>query len=80
MVRTDKPTGVQAYYDALQKIFRLQSEILTGAIPHRGERGRNDEERLRDFLSKVLPRKLTSELASWSAPTLRSLQAAKQMS
>jgi hypothetical protein len=59
MPRTDEPTGVQAYYAALQKIFGLHSEILTAAIPHRGERGRNDEERLRDFLGKVLPRKFT---------------------
>jgi hypothetical protein len=59
MARRDQPTGVRTYYEALQKIFSLQSEILTGAIPHRGERGRNDEERLRDFLAKVLPRKFS---------------------
>lgn len=57
MTRTNETPGVDAYFEALQKIFQLQSEILTGVLPHHGERGRNDEERFRDFLSKVLPKK-----------------------
>ena len=57
MTRTKEPTGVDAYFNALEKIFELQSEILTGVLPHYGERGRNDEERFRDFLTKVLPKK-----------------------
>src|SRR5947209_13512891 len=59
MGRTNQATGVQAYYDALQNIFSLQSQVLTGAIPHRGERGKNDEERLRAFLRRVLPRRFS---------------------
>jgi hypothetical protein len=57
MVRTKQTTGISAYYSAIQKIFNLESEILTGVLPHYGERGRNDEERLKDFLLKVLPHK-----------------------
>ncbi|HEV8307929.1 MAG TPA: DUF6602 domain-containing protein [Methylomirabilota bacterium] len=51
--------GVEAYYDTLQKLFHLQSQVLSGVLPHYGERGANDEERARDFLSKVLPRKFS---------------------
>ena len=50
-------TGSAAYYAALQKVFRLQSKILTGVLPHAGKRGSNDEERCRAFLSNVLPRR-----------------------
>jgi hypothetical protein len=52
-----KTPGSAAYYDALQKVFQLQSKILTGVLPHAGERGSNDEERCRAFLSSVLPRR-----------------------
>lgn len=57
--RGKKPPGIHAYYETLQSIFNLQSRILTGVLPHYGERGRNDEERFRDFLTKVLPRKFS---------------------
>lgn len=57
MPRSRTTPTVTAYFKALQKIFQLESEVLTGAIPHLGERGRNDEERFRQFLSRVLPRK-----------------------
>lgn len=50
-------SGSAAYYGALQSIFHLQSKILTGVLPHAGERGSNDEERCRAFLNSVLPRR-----------------------
>lgn len=59
MPRTKEITGVDAYFDALQSILKLQSQILTGVLPHNAERGRNDEERFRNFLGKVLPRKFS---------------------
>ncbi|UVT15757.1 MAG: hypothetical protein H8K04_18460 [Nitrospira sp.] len=52
-----KTPSVKSYYSALQAQFRLQSSILTDVLPHSGERGRNNEERFREFLSRVLPRK-----------------------
>lgn len=64
--------GVEAYYDTLQKIFQLQSEVLSGVLPHYGERGENDEQRVRDFLSKVLPKKFSvgTGFIVCSAPSL----------
>ena len=59
MARTKERAGVKAYYEALQRVFELQSEVLTAVLPHMGERGRNDEETFRDFLSKTLPRKFS---------------------
>src|SRR5437762_2925972 len=50
-------TGSAAYYQALQKVFKLQSKFLTGVLPHAGKRGSNDEERCRAFLNNVLPRR-----------------------
>ena len=50
-----KTPGVRNYYSALQEQFRLQSNILSDVLPHSGERGRNNEERFREFLSRVLP-------------------------
>ena len=44
MPRKKEPPGIQAYYNAIQKALSLQSEILTGVLPHYGERGRNDED------------------------------------
>lgn len=35
----------------------MQSRILTEVLPHSGERGRNDEERFREFLGRILPKK-----------------------
>ena len=45
------------YYTALQRILELQRGVLTGVLTHKGERGRNDEERLRYFLRQVLPQR-----------------------
>ncbi|MHC4520915.1 MAG: DUF6602 domain-containing protein, partial [Planctomycetota bacterium] len=55
--RTDESPGVQSYYSALQRILNLQRGILTGVLTHRGERGRNEEERLRHFLRQVFPQR-----------------------
>jgi hypothetical protein len=55
--RTVKTPTIKNYYSALQAQFRLQSSILTDVLPHSGERGRNNEERFREFLARVLPRK-----------------------
>jgi len=57
MARSKESPGSAAYFDALQKVFQLQSEFLTAVLPHAGERGTNDEERCRTFLSQVLPRR-----------------------
>ena len=59
MARTAQRPEVATYYAALQSIFGKQSDILTAALSHYGERGRNDEARLRDFLTKVLPNRFS---------------------
>ncbi|TMQ30148.1 MAG: hypothetical protein E6K65_06360 [Nitrospirae bacterium] len=59
MKRKTVSPGTQAYYDALKRIFELESGVLTATLPHAGERGRNDEERFRSFLVKVLPRRFS---------------------
>lgn len=53
--RTDENPSVSEYYSSLQRILDLQRGVLTGVLTHRGERGRNDEERLRQFLTQTLP-------------------------
>jgi hypothetical protein len=55
--RTMKGPGIPSYFKAIQKILELQQKILTGALPHCGERGRNDEQRLISFLKQVLPQR-----------------------
>lgn len=54
-----KTPSIRNYYSALQAQFRLQSSILTDVLPHAGERGRNNEERFREFLGRVLPRRFS---------------------
>jgi hypothetical protein len=51
--------NVKDYYSALQEEFRVHSEVLTNVLPHSGERGRNNEEKFRDFLTKVLPKQFS---------------------
>jgi hypothetical protein len=51
--------GVVAYFETLARQFQYQSEILSGVLPHFGERGANDEERLREFLRKTLPKRFS---------------------
>jgi hypothetical protein len=52
----DNSTGLTAYLKAIKDIFELQTKVLTGALPHYGERGRNDEQRVSRLLEQVLPR------------------------
>lgn len=52
-----KTPSIRNYYTALQDQFRLQSSVLTDVLPHAGERGRNNEERFREFLGRILPNK-----------------------
>jgi hypothetical protein len=59
LTRTKQTPSNSSYYDTTQRIFSLQSEILTAVLPHAGERGANDEERCRNFLNRVLPRRYT---------------------
>jgi hypothetical protein len=59
MATGPRSPGVEAYYATLQQVFELQSRVLSGVLSHYGERGANDEERVRDFLSKVLPKKFS---------------------
>lgn len=55
--KTVKTPSIRNYYSALQEQFKLQSSVLTDVLPHSGERGRNDEERFREFLGRILPKK-----------------------
>ncbi|NIR29410.1 MAG: hypothetical protein GWN84_08890 [Gammaproteobacteria bacterium] len=57
MPRDKRTPGIQQYYDALTDVFRLESRVLTGVLPHYGERGRNDEDRLKGFLTRVVPQR-----------------------
>ena len=59
MPRKRETPGVAIYYKTLQQIFQSQSEILSAVLPHLGERGRNDEERFRDFLTRVIPKRFS---------------------
>lgn len=55
MPRKKESPGIHKYYSALEQIFQIQSDVLTGVLTHLGERGRNDEEMFRQFLRKILP-------------------------
>lgn len=55
MKRKKESPGIKLYYDTLQDIFEKQSSVFTGVLTHYGERGRNDEAYLRQFLQRVLP-------------------------
>jgi hypothetical protein len=59
MARKKTPPTHVDYLRALQRIFDIQSEVLTAALPHAGERGRNDEERFRELLRRILPRRFS---------------------
>ena len=48
---------VPSYFEATKKILQLQRDTLTGVLPHFGERGRNDELRLINFLEQILPQR-----------------------
>lgn len=49
---------MQEYYDALRGEFLLKAK-RSAALPHLGERGRNEEERVRNFLRRVLPQRFS---------------------
>lgn len=55
--RTKDSPGIPPYFEAIKQILELQRGILTGVIPHKAERGRNDELRLIAFLEQILPRR-----------------------
>lgn len=59
VAKTPKTPGVRAYYETLQRVFALESSLLTGVLPHYGERRANDELRVREFLRRVLPRRFS---------------------
>lgn len=58
MARKPKTANVQEYYHALRGEFLLKAK-RGAALPHLGERGRNEEERVRNFLRSVLPRRFS---------------------
>ena len=58
MARKPKTIDVQEYYDTLRAEFLLKAK-RTAALPHLGERGRNEEERVRKFLRRILPQRFT---------------------
>lgn len=55
MNRKKESPGIELYYNTLQDIFKMQSSVFTGVLTHNGERGRNDEEYLKQFLQRILP-------------------------
>ena len=50
-----KSVDLPRYYDGMKDILQRQADDLTSAIPHQGEKGRNDEERFRQWLRRYLP-------------------------
>lgn len=59
MKRKKGTPGIKLYYEVLQDLFCRHSKVLTAVLTHYGERGRNDEEQLRQFLYRVLPRRFS---------------------
>ena len=58
MARKPRTIDVQEYYDALRGEFLLKAKRSL-ALSHLGERGRNEEERVRNFLRRVLPQRFS---------------------
>ena len=58
MARKPRTIDVQEYYDALRGEFLLKAKRSL-ALSHLGERGRNEEERVRNFLRHVLPQRFS---------------------
>lgn len=58
MARKPRTIDVQEYYDALRGEFLLKAK-RSSALSHLGERGRNEEERVRNFLRRVLPQRFS---------------------
>jgi len=59
MARKRQAPPPRDYFGALQRIFELQTDVLTAVLPHPGERGRNDEERFKEFLRRTLPHRFS---------------------
>jgi hypothetical protein len=59
MARKRQAPPVKDYFRALQRMFEIQTEVLTAVLPHPGERGRNDEERFKEFLRRTLPQRFS---------------------
>src|SRR5687768_6400172 len=59
MVRKKQSPPPKDYFAALQRIFEIQTDVLTAVLPHAGERGRTDEERFREFLRRSLPHRFS---------------------
>lgn len=57
MAKKPKISPVSDYYEAVRKTFDLQAEVLSRTISHSGEKGRNNEEFLKEFLRQALPKK-----------------------
>jgi hypothetical protein len=58
VARKPRTIDVQEYYDALRGEFLLKAK-RSSVLPHLGERGRNEEERVRNFLMRVLPQRFS---------------------
>lgn len=59
MARKRQAPPPKDYFSALQRMFEVQTDILTAVLPHAGERGRNDEERFKEFLRRTLPHRFS---------------------
>ena len=58
MAKKPKTIDVQEYYDSLRAEFLLKAG-RSKVLSHLGERGRNEEERVRRFLKRVLPHRFS---------------------
>jgi hypothetical protein len=59
MARTKKAPTALEYYRALQEEFKSASATRTAVLTQGGARGSNDEERFRQFLQGVLPKRFS---------------------
>lgn len=50
---------LQKYCEGLKARLQHESKIFSEVLPHHGERGNNDEERIRQLLRKVLPKQFS---------------------
>jgi hypothetical protein len=58
-IRSRETPPTSAYYATLERILVEEAKGLTAVIPHLGERGRNDEGRVVEFLRRVLPQRFS---------------------
>lgn len=57
MAKMKARPSVKEYFETLKAGFEYQEKILTRVLPHFGEQGRNNEEFLKRYLQKFLPKK-----------------------